>query len=172
MADYGDRRKDMRYYREAANYVRRFVPVGQPILDVGGGVLLGCRFLESLPEYDRTSIELPRKSTHTIEGVRVLEEDFMQWKADQEYSAVLCLQVLEHVERPKEFALKLFSCAPVVILSVPYRWSAGFCECHKHDPVDEKKLKGWTGIDPTSSVIVSDDKKRMVSAYVTRGGLR
>ena len=58
-----------------------------------------------------------------------------------------CLQVLEHIPDPTAFARKLFECGQVVIVSVPYRWEAGACSEHIHDPVDERKLREWLGGD-------------------------
>lgn len=79
----------------------------------------------------------------------------------------LCLQVLEHVPDPAAFAQKLFALADVVVISVPYKWPKGMTKGHTHDPVDELKLRKWTGREPVESRIV-DRPERMVVAYPSK----
>lgn len=159
--NYWKPRRNFKYYKAVTSFVQ-----GKTILDVGGGVLLGCQFLSQFPNYDRTSIELPRKSEHNIPNVRVIQEDFLTWEIDKQYDTVLCLQVLEHVENPKKFAEKLFLCGDNIIISVPYLWRKGRCKDHLHDPVDEAKLRSWTGKEPMKQVIVEDNKmKRLVAIW-------
>ncbi len=119
------------------------------------------RYLEWFDRFERTSVEIPTRGC-TLDEVRVIHSDFMDWKPDQKYDLVLCLQVLEHVPDASAFALKLLTCGRVVIVSVPYRWPAGSCSEHVHDPVDESKLKAWTERDPVESAVVDS---RFVAAY-------
>ena len=72
------------------------------------------------------------------------------------------MQVLEHQENAREFAQKLLQTGRVVIVSVPYRWLAGTCSDHRHDPVDEVKLREWFGCDPIESKI---EDTRLVAVY-------
>jgi len=131
------------------------------LLDVGGGVGLGCRYLEWFDGFERTCVELPTKGC-TLDGVSVIHEDFGNWQTDRRYDLVLCLQLLEHIDDPAAFVRKLFECAPTAIISVPYRWPATACSEHVHDPVDETKLKAWTGREPTAWNIV---ESRLVAVY-------
>ena len=62
--------------------------------------------------------------------------------------------MLEHIPEPTPFARTLFDCVPVVIVSVPYRWPAGSCDVHVHDPVDERTLGEWIGREPVECEIV------------------
>ena len=142
---YWEGRKELQYYRTVREFAAKYSPDGKTLLDVGGGVGLGCRYLEWYDEFEeRTSVETPTKGC-TLDGVRVIHSDFMDWLPDQKYDLVLCLQVLEHIPDPTAFARKLFECGNVVIVSVPYCWKAGVCTSHIHDPVDESKLLKWLG---------------------------
>lgn len=161
LSDYWSRRKELTYFRVAADYVRKHSR-GNALLEVGGGVSLGCRYLDLLPEFDRTSIELPSGQNHILPGVRVIHADFLTWQADHRYDVLLALQTIEHIGPVEAFVEKLFALAPVVVLSVPYEWPAGKCQGHLHDPIDERKLRLWTVRDPIESRIVD---RRLVAVY-------
>ena len=159
--EYWRGRQQLAYYRTALNYQRRFCPEGTTLLDVGGGVGLGCRYLEWFESFAQTSVELPTNGC-TLDGVLVIHEDFGTWSIDHRYDLVLCLQLLEHIDDAAAYARKLFECGSTVIISVPYRWPATACSQHIHDPVDESKLKTWTGREPTAWNIV---ESRLVAIY-------
>jgi hypothetical protein len=160
-------RADLTYYRTAAEYVRRHSPHGRTLLDVGGGVQWGCRFLELLPEWDRTSLELPSDKGCRLDGVREIPADFLAWRPDRQYDVVTCLQVLEHIPDAVTFARKLLTLAPVMVVSVPYRWPRGTVPSHVHDPVDEQKLRGWMGCEPIESLKSGSPLARLVAVYLT-----
>jgi len=170
--NYGQQRRAHRYYQQALAYLRRYCAAGA-VLDVGGGVSMGCRYLAELPGYERTCIELPGKGGATLEDVRLILQDFTSWEPDRPYDAVLCLQVLEHVDDPTTFARKLFDCAPVGIISVPYLWPAGSCQYHRHDQIGLDKLRQWTGREPRESKVVKEDdgSTRLVAVYRGSHGL-
>lgn len=158
---YWEGRKDLQYYRTVREFAEKYCPDGRMLLDVGGGVGLGCRYLEWFEGFERTSVETPTRGC-TLDGIRVVNADFLEWEPDQKYDLVLCLQVLEHIPDPTAFAQKLFECGRVLIVSVPYRWEAGACSEHIHDPVDERKLWEWLGREPVESDVVDS---RLVSTY-------
>ncbi len=155
---YWEGRKDLQYYRTVREFAEKYCPNGKTLLDVGGGVGLGCQYLEWFDRFDRTAVELPTNGC-MLDGVRVVNADFLQWEPDRQYDLVLCLQVLEHVPDASAFALKLLTCGRVVIVSVPYLWPAGACSEHVHGPVDEAKLKAWTERDPVECAVA--DSKRV-----------
>ena len=106
---------------------------------------MGCRYLEWFDGFERTSVETPANGC-SLNGVRVVNADFLTWEPDRQYNLVLCLQVLEYIPDPTAFAWKLLECGRVVIVSVPYLWEAGACGEHIHRPVDEKNCgSGWGG---------------------------
>jgi len=160
--DYWKDRSELDYYRVACNYVKQYLCFGT-VLDVGGAVGLGCTYLSRLPTFERTSVELSGGDC-SLDGVNVIHKDFMAWDSVEVFDAVLCLQVLEHVPCPTEFATRLFSqAAQLVVISVPYCWPTTACAGHLHDPVDEQTLQQWTGRKPTRKRIVD---RRLVAAYV------
>ena len=154
---YWERREHLQYYRIVHEYAKKYCQNGSTLLDVGGGVGKGCRYLEWYNQYERTSVELLSRGKE-LEGVRVINADFLDWEVDQEYDLVLCLQVLEHVARPFAFARKLKECGKLIIVSVPYRWSPEQCEHHWHDPVDGQKLRSWMKLDPVETAISAQSK--------------
>ena len=165
MSNYWTGRHGLAYYRVAVDFVRRYAPDARRLLDVGGGVSRGCQYLQWLPQLQRTSVELPDSGSQQLHPVRVVKADFLDWDVDGPYDVVMCLQVLEHVPQVEAFTVKLFDCAPTVVISVPYRWPAGRTACHVHDPVDEAKLHGWTKRQPLESRIIGQSTQRLVCVY-------
>lgn len=81
-------------------------------------------------------------------------------------SVVTCLQTLEHIVDAGPFAAALFDLATdYVIISVPYKWPAGQCEHHVHDPIDLRKLERITGRDPVEFVITAAPARRLIARY-------
>lgn len=158
---YWQDRKDLSYYRTVDQFARDYCPNGKTLLDVGGGVGLGCRYLERFSQYERTSIEKPTRGC-SLQGVRVIHSNFLQWQPQQTYDLVLCLQVLEHILDASTFAQRLFECGPVVIISVPYQWQAGSCPYHVHDPIDDAKLRTWTARTPAARKVADF---RLITVY-------
>ena len=96
----------------------------------------------------------------------MITADFYEWNPDRKYDVVLCLQVLEHLDKPKEFVEKLFRTASTTILSVPYKWPKGSCKYHVQDPIDEQKILSWTGREPDEKHIITDNgKRRIICVY-------
>ena len=103
-------------------------------------------------------------------NVHMITADFYTWVPDREYDVALCLQVLEHLDRPKEFVDKLFQTAKTVVISVPYMWPKGSCKYHVQDPINEEKIFSWTGKEPDEKHIITDGKrKRIVCLYRNTG---
>ena len=159
---YWNGRKNLQYYRRAVDFARKHAPDANSLLDVGGGISLGCRYLDWagwIPE--RLSVER-EDGDHTLDGVQVEFANFATWQPPHPFDVVLCLQVLEHQDDPTSFAQKLLKTGRVVIASVPYRWPAGTCSDHQHDPVDEKKLREWFGCEPLESLT---EETRLIAVY-------
>jgi hypothetical protein len=156
-------RRDLAYYRVALDYLRRYAPDGKTLIDAGAGWQWGCRYLERLRGWSCTLVELPSKQTRAVPPTwRLILQDLHDWTPDRQFDAALSLQCFEHLRDPASVAQKLFSCARVVIISVPYKWAKGAERTHVHDPVDERKLQSWTGRVPTESTVVN---RRLVAAY-------
>ena len=158
---YWDARRHYRYYEEVVRLARAYVPEGRHVLDVGAHeteVLARLDWFESRVALDVRYV-MPRPGIEAVVG------DFRQYQPDREFDLVLCLQVLEHLPSPRFFAQKLLQTGRRVIVSVPYRWPAHGHGTHFHDPVDEEKLRSWTGLDPLEAAIIDDGKPRLVAIY-------
>lgn len=167
---YWSERGHLEYYATALQYVREFGGPPGTLLDVGGGVQFGARYLQQLPDWRRTSVELPSERGGRLDGVELVQADFLSWKPTRRYDVVLCLQTLEHVPDAAAFARKLFdSAVRLVVLSVPCQWPAGADPSHVHDPVTAQKLRDWTSCDPHASAIVdTPPRQRVVCVYRLR----
>jgi hypothetical protein len=159
-------------FRKEFNYYKKIVEILNDIGDVSSIIDIGGRKSPVLEKLDK-SIYKASLDIITIspslkdQGVVYINADFLTWIPDKNYDVVLCLQVLEHLDNPKEFALKLFSTGKIVIISLPYKWREGFCASHVQDPVDELKIKEWTQREPSSSFIVKDLKaNRIICVYL------
>jgi hypothetical protein len=93
-----------------------------------------------------------------------IKADFMGFAPPTPFDLVLCLQVLEHLERPAAFAEKLLDTGRIVIISVPYGWPKGRSASHRHDPIDEDKLLTWTKKPWIDHMVVreSNDEERLI----------
>jgi len=99
-------------------------------------------------------------------NIHMITADFYTWNPDRHYDVALCLQVLEHLDRPKEFVEKLFQVATTVMISVSYKWLKGSCKYHVQDPINEEKILSWTGREPDEQYIITDGtKERIICMY-------
>jgi hypothetical protein len=79
------------------------VPGGGSALDVGAN---GAELLERLDWFQRR-IALDVAGIPPRPGVETVVADFNDFEAERRFDLVLCLQVLEHLERPRQFAHRL-----------------------------------------------------------------
>lgn len=158
---YWRRRVEDHYYSEVFRLAEEHAIAGGSVLDVGA---LEARMLTRLSKF-RKRVALDRGKISPQEGVETIRANFFEWTPTERFDLVLCLQVLEHVPDAKTFAGRLFAAGRTVIISVPYRWPRGKCKGHVHDPVDEEKLRSWTGRDPTFQVVVKDKSERLIAVY-------
>jgi hypothetical protein len=162
LSGYWETRRHMNYYREAVRLAREHVSGGDRVLDVGSEE---TRLLGELDGFERR-VALDIRPFPPQPGVERVVADFLEYRPDGPFDLVLCLQVLEHVDAPGPFARKLLATGRVVIISVPYRWPKGLEEDHIHDPIDEAKLRSWTGADPVEVCLVTDrSRQRLIAVY-------
>ena len=159
---YWERRKHLAYYRKAVEFANTYSTWtdGGSVLDVGGGIGLGCQYLLDVNADRKVSIELPSKGL-TLDGVEVIEGEFTEIPI-QRFDCALCLQVLEHQDRPRSFCDRLFQCAPCVVISVPHDWPASQDPDHVQHGITEATLEKWAGRIPTELV---DTGPRLVAIY-------
>jgi len=93
------------------------------LLDVGGGVSEGNRYLGWLPQFQRTSVEI-KNGSHFMRGVEVIDADFRAWEPGRQWDIVLCMDVLQDIPESERaaFCEKVFATARrQAILSVPVK---------------------------------------------------
>lgn len=140
-----------------------YCPGGGTLVDAGAGWQWGCRYLERLRGWKCTMVELPGDKVRAAPpNWRLILQDLHDWEPDQRFDAAISLQTLEHLRDPHSVAQKLLKCAPVVVISVPYKWPKGIEPTHLHDPVDREKLRSWVGKVPLESKVVDN---RLVAVY-------
>ncbi len=159
---YYSNRKEYNYYKKVNEILNNLE--FKTIIDVGSSK---NPVLENILNTDIIRVALD--IVHISNGsptIQYIQADFYSWDFDRYYDVVLCMQVLEHLKNPKEFAQKLFSLGKTVIISVPYKWRKGLWHEHIQDPVDESLLKEWTQRCPNESYIIEDNRmKRIICVY-------
>ncbi|BBO31050.1 hypothetical protein PLANPX_0662 [Lacipirellula parvula] len=165
-AEYWRQRAQFRYYKIVRHLLEDHGP-GELIIDVGGGSTPVATY-----GHFRERLSIDQDVTPSIEGVRSVRSDWMEFTPARPASVVLCLQVLEHLEDElvRPFAEKLFSSGRLVIISVPYKWDRNKCRHHKQDPIDERKLHRITGRQPLESLVVTErpnraGSRRLIAVY-------
>lgn len=158
---YWRKRQALTYYQEVIRIAREVAPNGGSVIDIGAH---RTQVLQDLPWFSRR-VALDRGEIPSQDGVETVRANFHKWTPDRRFDLVLCLQVLEHLKEPAAFAQRLFETGNKVIISVPYRWPKGTCKEHIQDPVDEEKLREWTGREPTRTHVVTDRRARIIAVY-------
>jgi hypothetical protein len=162
--EYWDKRKDAIYLFAAREICKKFCPSPRTVIDIGSN---GTPTLEWHRERAGRLISLDLRNPYVAPGVESITADFLSYEPGQRFDLATCLQVLEHVPEPKEFALKLLQVANVAVVSVPYKWPKQKCKYHVHDPVDEEKMHGWFGRAPDFSYLARELTKtrRLINVY-------
>lgn len=149
-------RSEMLYYHCVETFLAAFAHDAENIIDIGSGQAGYLERIDWIPE----RYTLDRAPPYESQAVKGIHCNFFEFKPDRKYEVALCLQVLEHIDDAKSFAAHLFEVADRVIISVPYQWPEGASPHHVQDPVDEAKLREWTGREPSHLVIVSEPLER------------
>jgi hypothetical protein len=158
--------------RKAAVYLyvckllcQKYGPDSGTVIDVGSN---GTPTLEWHRKWATRMVSLDLVRPYRAEAVESLKQDFFKFEPTEQFDLVTCFQVLEHVPDPQVFAQKLLSIGKVLVVSVPYKWRAGACKHHIHDPVDEEKMFAWFGRKPDYSYVARElnNVERMIQVYV------
>jgi hypothetical protein len=149
---YWESRKHLLYYKEVVRLARKHCGAARSVIDVGAKQNPFVLQLGWIADKTRLDIvPIP-----PLAGCLTIEADFMDYRVTEPFDLVLCLQVLEHLESPAQFARKLLETGRTVIVSVPYKWPKGLVPSHRQDPVDEHLLREWTGIDWIDESVVRE----------------
>lgn len=165
--NYHEFRKNFNYYKTAVDFALILHDRKQGrVLDVG--IKDSTTTLDMFPNtYEKFAIdnEFPQDFVPP-KNINCIEIDLFEYNPKEIYDIVLCQQVLEHVKDPKKFYSKLESLSRnIVIISVPY----GSWHKTPFDPINEDRVKEWTGKTPLLEKIVKDfGVERYVAAYSIR----
>ncbi len=138
MQKYWEERKNLKYYKKVLELCKKYAFNAKSVLDIGSYdtlLLDEISWISNKTALDLYNIPLNKSATN-------LKIDFLNYDK-KDFDLVLCLQTLEHLEKPKQFSNKLLETGKIIIISVPYKWKKGFCDTHKQDPIDEKKVLKW-----------------------------
>jgi hypothetical protein len=161
---YWEGRKDDIYLLVARKMCEKFCQKPRKVIDIGSNET-------PILEWFRSSavelVSLDLNAPYQGNGITSIKEDFLSYPIHQTYDLAICFQVLEHVPDVAVFAKKLLTLAPIVVISVPYRWTRGACDEHIHDPVDEEKLLKWFGKKPLFQYVATEFSgiKRLIGVY-------
>lgn len=166
-SSYWERRKHYLYYRAVYQIVSVVGKDARSILDVGSA---NAEYIRWFYWIERR-VQLNLSFRGELEGVERITANFLEWEP-QRFDVTLCLQVLEHVPEVERFCERLKETAPRLVISVPYKWTAGKHAGHIHDPVDEQKLLSWLKVKPNYRMCVTEPfgAKRMIAYYDLENG--
>lgn len=156
MSKYWRDRKSLMYYHVAMSMLWNTVPKGSSILDIGGNVSGGCKYLAGLSAFDRTAVEL-QEGNETIPGVKLHFSKFEDWNPPIKYAAAICLQCIEHVDDPASFMAKIRRTAALQIISVPLDWRE--TPGHQHNRITLGQLYAWAGDRLPDKQCICDEPK-------------
>ncbi|PZR00630.1 MAG: hypothetical protein DI533_08815 [Cereibacter sphaeroides] len=140
--NYWQRRSDMIYYDYVDLFVRTIGVNARSMIDVGSGNCPYLDWFDWIPRRVSVDINKPYSSP----GVTAVKGDIFKLDFGARFDLCTCFQVLEHVPDARLFARRLLELAPLVLVSVPYRWpKSPPTKGHIHDPVTYFKLTRWMG---------------------------
>lgn len=165
---YWRKRKQLLYYRAVYQIICVVGREAKSIIDVGSA---NAEYVRWFHWIDRKVQLNPSFRDKPFEGVDRIAADFLKWEPEC-FDVALCLQVLEHVPEVEMFCEQLKRTAPRLVISVPYKWTAGKHTGHVHDPVDEDKLRSWMKVKPNYWMCVTEPfgPKRMIAYYDLENG--
>lgn len=168
---YWSKRKDSIYLYAAREICRKYGKKSNSVLDVGSN---GTPTLEWHRESATRLVSLDLRKPYVGDGVQSLTMDFLNFNPNEQFDLVTCFQVLEHVPDVEAFSRKLLEVSRTLIVSVPYKWKAGACKYHIHDPVTNKKMEEWFGVKPVFIYLAVELNKqqRVIHVYKNNSKVR
>ena len=160
---YGNNRKDFSYIKKIIKLLNNAsISDCKSIIDVGSR---GVDVISDLPLDVKVSLDLEKPLV--VDGVKSITCNFFDFEPTELFDIVCCFQTLEHVPDVEAFTDKLFNITKkYVFISVPYKWPAGLCVEHVHDPIDEQKLASWTKRQPIIKEIITESNfSRLICIY-------
>jgi hypothetical protein len=165
LQNYAEFRKHFKYYKEAFRIATNLRPneIGT-VIDVG--IKDSTVVLDMFSNgYERTAMDndFPEGFKPTDRRIIMLNDDLFTYDFRQRYDIVMCQQVLEHLEDPSNAFSRLEAISDdIVVISVPY----GSWHNTLYDPIDEERVRSWTGKIPELESVVEDfGVKRYIAGY-------
>lgn len=163
------------YWNSRKNYVymhvcRQIIEIvgrsATVVADIGSNRTPILSFLPEVPI--RYSID--PVTPYTGQGVIPIYEDFLKWDPGQPIHFGICMQVMEHVPSPGEFAQRLLNLCEVVLVSVPYLEPPGVNPGHIHSNIDLDMLFSCFGREPNYHYIATElsGDQRIIALYDRR----
>lgn len=188
-SEYWRERRLFLFYRHLYCLLYHYAPSATTVLDVGSALppfvgclswikrrtILGPKFAGNVAKHGGELFSIGRIQTKY--NVSALHADFLAWTppswpplgyGEPQYDLVLCTEVIEHVERPRDFVQKLLALGHVVVLSVPYRWESCEHKCHhKQNKITREKIASWAGRQPLAYDVVEEASgdQRILAVY-------
>jgi Methyltransferase domain len=161
---YWEDRKDSIYLYVAKAVCEKYGGKPKSVIDVGSNQTPTLEWHRGTAS---RLVSLDLRRPYVAEGVESMTRDFFTYAPEEAFDLATCFQVLEHVPDPAAFADKLLQISKVTIVSVPYKWEAGKCKYHIHDPVDEHKMLEWFGRKPSYTYVARELTKvaRLIHVY-------
>jgi len=167
--NYWGKRKALRYYAEVRALVRKHAPEAKTLLDVGAGPTL---YLNEYNIWDIVAVDKEQWPIHKLlqNHIHIVQQPFEEYHAPRTFDVVQCLQTLEHIaeEHKPAFVANLRKhCEGILVVSLPFRWTAAQTRWKNHIGIDEATIKRWIGEDPMDSSIVTENSggKRIINVY-------
>jgi 2-polyprenyl-3-methyl-5-hydroxy-6-metoxy-1,4-benzoquinol methylase len=163
-ADYWSARKDSIYLYAARLICEKYGKDAMSVLDVGSN---GTPTLEWHRSTAKELVSLDLRNPYVADSVVSIERNFFDYFPETRFDLVTCFQVLEHIPDAKAFAKKLLDCGKILVTSVPYKWPAGACKYHIHDPVTNAKMFEWFDKKPRFTYVAREfnRRERLIHVY-------
>lgn len=164
-------RRHLRYYDSLFYTAMQFGSKAKNAIEVGCGSDPFLQYVTWIPQkicvapYFAAYNEAGKESV-VRGGIQSVLADFMDYKLPNNvdtFDLLICTQVLEHVDNPKDFMQKLIRSAKISIISVPYNWNTcDFEKCgHKTHEISYNKTLEWSyPYVPIVHTIVEEKKKK------------
>ena len=148
---YWKSRKEYIYLHVCKQIIKIVGSSATTIVDVGSN---RTPILEFLPMVEnRYSVD--PQTPYENEGIISVFEDFLLFSPPPAVNFQLgtCLQVMEHVSNPYDFAQRLLSVCEVVLISVPYLEPPGANPGHIHSMINLETIEKWFGKSPNFTYV-------------------
>lgn len=165
---YWERRKDQNIYTTTIDWVKKYFPNAQSLIETGCYTSRITCDLEYIPLRITNDIQdLPEWKG--VDDVKFIKGDFtkIDWNnhlpnQQNKFDIAISHQTIEHVNNPIEFAQKLLQLSDNVLCSTTFKVPHGRIPGHIHDPISLEQFCEWfQPLNPEHILITSGMKDRI-----------